>query len=99
MTEWATIDSAPKDGMDVLVFCEGKILVARWVEIVRGYWVWGMPTSFRDGRPITVLGPEHFVDGTRDHFHLKGPTHWMPLPEPPKSPDDVLRRGAEGREG
>lgn len=84
MSEWQPIETAPKDGTKVLVFRDGKVLPAFWGELVRGYFVWMMKAGPRDDDAVHCLGPEHDIDGNRDRFHHPGPTHWMPLPEPPK---------------
>lgn len=66
-SEWRTMDSAPKDGTDVLVARrddEGEMwcAVAQW---------WVAAWAFAYGRPpaMTLLAFE--------------PTHWHPLPPPP----------------
>lgn len=62
-TGWRTIDSAPKDGTEILVLAGEKpfYYLTRW-------YAWGW-----------VLYP--FVSQVRLPYE---PTHWMPLPEPPK---------------
>lgn len=63
MSEWQPIETAPKDGRDVLIVSDAyrdRVLVARWYK---------------------YNGKEGFRDWDAD-LHL--PTHWMPLPEPPK---------------
>lgn len=67
MSEWKAIDTAPKDGTEVLV-SEGRDLpmyVAYWDDEV-----------------------ERWIDpGMSPHADAQfenAPTHWMPLPEPPK---------------
>lgn len=69
MTEWKTIESAPKGGSRILVWPVFKrshkgpqityqiVMVARWN--ANGYWI------MEEGRSSR-------------------PTHWMHLPEPPK---------------
>lgn len=72
MTEWKTIDSAPRDGQSILAIISGNHKrtgspyvpeVVEWTEY--GWWneMWGDQQN-------------HGV------FH---PTHWMPLPTPPVS--------------
>lgn len=56
--EWQPIETAPKDGRDILVM-DGD-----WLTI--GWW----------------SGEEWCRQDL--HLSLSNPTHWMPLPEPPK---------------
>jgi hypothetical protein len=66
---WWPINTAPKDGRELLVFCPSHHLeayndffaVARWVD--QAY----------DGR-----------EGWFDNFDMLYPTHWMPIPGKPK---------------
>ena len=71
---WQPIETAPKDGTQILLCQEN------W-----GPWVgwWGTHDGGRDD--WWFLDPS--VD-SRDKLNCwlltSGPTHWMPLPEPPK---------------
>lgn len=75
MSEWQPIETAPKDGTMVLLCSAKKHLlmgVGRYV-------------------PIKELGgeSEHHYERWQDSNgffwqYLKKPTHWMPLPTPPK---------------
>jgi hypothetical protein len=60
MNEWLPIETAPKDGTDVLVYGHGVIRTAIWD---------GKTGAFRVNAYAFVV-----ID----------PTHWQPLPEPPK---------------
>lgn len=71
--EWQPIETAPKDGSDVLLYfpLEGlkgwsRVVICHWRTIgdERGHWVW----------------QDRAVRGYSDAYK---PTHWMPLPEPP----------------
>ena len=73
MTEWQLIETAPKDGTEILGWLkEGKLAVV----------------SFK------VTKSQSFVGELRDSKSWwKGnvtctPTHWMPLPNPPKEKTD-----------
>ena len=58
--KWQTIETAPKDGKDILLYdasFDKGILLGGWLD--RWWWV--------EGGQITA-----------------NPTHWMPLPNPPK---------------
>ncbi len=74
MAEWQLIESAPKDGMPILVYFNNmyddrQYEVARWE-----------PLSYNCS-PDWAAGPEC---GEHSFRHGVSPTHWMPLPEPPK---------------
>ena len=71
---WRTMDSAPKDGTDVLVWRGNRRLGARPQGVVRACW-W-QPTRY-EGKWVTVPG-----------LHGIKPTHWRPLPPPPSSKDE-----------
>ena len=62
MSDWKPIETAPKDGTDVLVFYDGIITVAH---CRRMYWHLDFFLGCDPDPPSS-------------------PTHWMPLPEPPK---------------
>ena len=71
MTEWQPIDTAPKDGTDILAYLEwtdksGEIRVIRWDEEMEVWW-------------------GDYAYDPDDEFEY--PTHWMPLPAPPKKGD------------
>ena len=70
MSEWQPIETAPKDGTDIL-------LVVRYGNLNKtrlGAW--------RQQRPGEFAWLQHH---TFDHFAGEV-THWMPLPDPPKQP-------------
>ena len=82
LSPWISIDSAPKDGTPILVYeppaeySDGGVLLVQWRSSIDHYpgskpfWAWCLPESDQD---------EQGGCATIDH-----PTHWMPLPEPPK---------------
>ncbi len=74
MSEWRSIDSAPKDGRRIIMTNGGWVDLgwyshSDWLgeDAKAGAWVDMDP---RDG-PGGLKGPN-------------APTHWMPLPEPPQ---------------
>lgn len=72
MSEWRPIEEAPMDGTVLLLFSryEGVIL-ARWCNY--GYaWDW---YADADGAAY---------DNGGNHVTVTAPTHFMPLPPPPK---------------
>lgn len=85
MSEWQPIETAPKDGTEVLVYrADTGVMLARWIA----------PCDF-----MTEAEMDHVLDATDDggdpdwfaaDFIGGGrisndglPTHWMPLPAPP----------------
>lgn len=68
--EWRTIDSAPKDGTDILVFHPETIEYLASIE-----------TTYFDTEIgwVDQSGENSLVD-----LYGSEPTHWMPLPESPK---------------
>ena len=85
MSDWMDIETAPKDGTLVLVYCReesvtslhGNIAVARHAHDVE--WEDGAPMSqWEYGEYDTP----HATSGKGGYVVTA--THWMPLPEPPK---------------
>jgi hypothetical protein len=80
MMEWQPIETAPKDGTPFLTFStyaaddprEGALGLKSTPVLVMG-WMAGDPLPY----PVDEHGDWH-------DFHCFDPTHWMPLPEPPK---------------
>lgn len=73
--EWQPIETAPRDGTQFLGYSAALGRTPMYV----CWW----STSVRNGEPfICVLGGGEIYGSkmVRDLF----PTHWMPLPEPPK---------------
>jgi hypothetical protein len=71
VNEWQPIETAPKDGTSVWVFCGGEQAAMRWLVIdgTSGLGLW----VYSDGL-LSDVDPEP-----------EEPTHWMPLPKPPVS--------------
>lgn len=80
MSDWQTIDSAPKDGGYIIVgrFRNGDELC--WVKHSR--WITAAEIAENEG-----YDPEDcesaWTDGNEDGEPCF-PTHWMPLPAPPR---------------
>lgn len=74
--EWQPIETAPKDGTQILVtgfYCQSKnrfYEAAEWNEVTNGWW--NLSVEFAEANCLI------------------GPTHWMPLPTPPtqEAPND-----------
>ena len=67
--EWQPIDTAPRDGTEILgLIGDGRVRVVMWGKLSFGDYDW----CYADG-------------GVCSEFNIKNrPTHYMPLPEPPK---------------
>lgn len=72
MSEWQPIETAPRDGSDILLWLAASNDPADPIgEMVVGYWLaYARAFSFA----VDING-KHIVAGS--------PTHWMPLPKPP----------------
>lgn len=67
MNEWQPIESAPKDGTEILL---------GWPKMrMSGYWDTFKSNDWATDRWMTSRGV---------YKGKHSPTHWMPLPEPPK---------------
>ena len=88
MTEWQPIETAPTDGTFILAtskFLDGEVFICTWGEKKYvhtlqtvchiGWHLVGIPKRYYPG-----YGPM-FMPINQDDLQ---PTHWMPLPEPPK---------------
>lgn len=64
MSEWQTIETAPKDGTKFL---------GAWKTFFLKEWII-QTMKFKDGSFVILW----------DHDDDIEPTHWMPLPQPPK---------------
>lgn len=83
---WQPIETAPRDGTEVLIWCEGRRLVAEFGPVWgQDQWMVRMAEDPRAGvfKTVTRLGPEHDENGNLKWGSRPGPTLWQPLPEPP----------------
>jgi hypothetical protein len=68
MSNWQPIETAPKDGTDILIWNGSWMVTVRWAPPYQyGYW------------DLVECGT-HASDG----FLTYDPTHWMPLPSKPQ---------------
>jgi hypothetical protein len=78
MTEWQLIETAPKDKTHILAY--GKLDPASDYEVITTvYW----DSSCILCHYWALVAVVNWVEG--DDFY---PTHWMPLPKPPKEKTD-----------
>jgi Protein of unknown function (DUF551) len=76
MREWRTIDTAPRDGTEVLALGAGRY--GSWVICTAHYDMGQWWTDASECNDANRYFPPEFY-----------PTHWMPLPEPPATSDKV----------
>ena len=89
--EWQPIETALKDGTEIIIFKQG------WVNAPVGKWAeyGGNPVIGFDGEDCYMWGWEFdeftcygyedgFLGWDEDIQENNMPTHWMPLPEPPE---------------
>lgn len=69
---WQPIDTAPKNGTNVLLLRDGIADLGLWSEDRNHY------------QPRPFWRYRRSVSATSDRAHQ--PTHWCPLPEPPEVP-------------
>lgn len=80
---WRPIETAPKDGTQILVACPKAVGVVAWEWVIQskglGWWRWQagpVEAAYGDYDPSPIAGKDD----------LSGePTHWRPLPPPPES--------------
>lgn len=77
--DWLPIESAPRDGTDVLV-CGGTYDVG---------WQTGLPIN----RPVIAFWDRNHWHGpeanAHDEWHTCFPVYWQPLPPPPSTPEQA----------
>ena len=71
MSEWQSIETAPRDGRQIVVWCaDGQAAVAEYYQAEDGFCGWEIGHNDRGQKIIlSILA-----------------THWMPLPAPPVLP-------------
>jgi hypothetical protein len=69
---WQPIETAPKDGTRVLAYWPGGDNKNAAVQVESWFGPWGMGSA-----KLAWQNAFEWADG------YNGPTHWLPLPEPP----------------
>jgi hypothetical protein len=76
MTPWQPIDTAPKDGTEILVWNGFRISLVSWSEYPQ--------ISRRAKKMFAWCVSESEQDEQGGCATAGNPTHWQPLPEPPE---------------
>jgi hypothetical protein len=76
MAEWRTIDSAPKDGTEIVAIGRTTHGGSRLRASITAWY-----ERYEDS-PVWAAGWSYVAPGYADTFE---PTHWMPLPAPPEA--------------
>lgn len=84
--EWQPIETAPRDGSQLLLMTTRGHSIGAWNSRPRGPGISGGIQSpgwvaYTDGYEIDDAG----WDTGTDYVKSIDPTHWMPLPPPPRS--------------
>ena len=84
-SNWQPIATAPRDGTPVLILCPGnRQALARFTACP----LMGHPESAWCV-VVPCMGGYGYGSDTRIHWDEDQPTHWMPLPPPPKKEEGV----------
>lgn len=86
MSEWQSIETAPRDGRKLLLFYINRNGLPRTVV---GGWVTDEEAAETDADGVGLeAGWYERIDNWGDYYqvaiHEGEPTHWMPLPPPPQ---------------
>ena len=82
--EWQPIETAPKDRTKILVFTvHGDIELTEWCIIENSHYEEAGNDLYRK-----------VIDETTEFWNSNKPTHWMPLPEPPKIEEATHEKSA-----
>ena len=79
---WQPIETAPRDGTWVML-TGGSCIEYRWDGDNEPTCVAGQWTAYLNGREVQGHWQFAWYDGGY-YGRYDNPTHWMPLPEPPK---------------
>jgi len=78
---WQPIETAPKDGTEVLCWCPSAAMVPVVMHFSSAEYFereYGDAEYIEEGWHLSYSYPNGLAECTWE------PTHWMPLPEPPK---------------
>lgn len=86
MSEWQPIDTAPMTGRKVILFylnrnIKPRTVMARWLTDEQAAETDGDDVGLEEGWYECI---DNWDDYTEVAIHEGEPSHWMPLPDPPK---------------
>lgn len=82
MMDWQPIETAPRDRPILVYGCEESGNIAEFGQRVAVAEFYEDMELFSGSRPLFVYAPSH--DKNDGPSRVITPSHWMPLPEPPK---------------
>ena len=82
MTEWISIDSAPKDGTEIILMKGSRVTCGSWQVFVETESHYDSSGNYIGSDEIDCGASWCSYDG--GFCEDDEPTHWMPLPEPPE---------------
>ncbi len=95
MSDWQPIDTAPQNGTRFLAFVPGDDLDLPVIGVA--FWDAGSPSVRFEATKDPNLWRREIIEN--GHFVMEGgwysPTHWMPLPEPPRPAPETVPASAE----
>jgi hypothetical protein len=85
---WQPIETAPKDGTEVLLYAPGRLTYGAWAKPSQTPRIKYAPgfapePEWEEFEPYWASWDGGFTDEAP-------PTHWQPLPPPPKTPNGLV---------
>lgn len=81
-TSWRPIETAPMDGTVVMLYGDGRVTCGSWIA-EQDITVSDHVGCYPSGETTPAYWQSHDGGFTEEH----PPTHWMPLPQPPREKD------------
>ena len=80
MTKWQPIETAPRDGSEIIIATRGGYVSQAWFsEQAQAFCLLPLAyLAYADPEDLPIVTP-----------NIVNPTHWMPLPPPPQSGETI----------